>query len=97
MGKVVIGDLKHKQVSEAALTRTPVCPVRLRLEVQTHQEVAQALIVKNFALVRLRQLFAQLDCLLPHLQKKRKGGLQVENKAVIDPAAEAIPESLGND
>lgn len=40
MGKVVIGDLKHKQVSEAALTRTPVCPVRLRLEVQTHQEVA---------------------------------------------------------
>ena len=67
------------------------------LLIQTHQEVAQALIVKNFALVRLRQLFAQLDCLLPHLQKKRKGGLQVENKAVIDPAAEAIPESLGND
>ena len=40
MGKVVIGDLQHKRVSEAALTRTPVCPVSLRLEVQTHQEIA---------------------------------------------------------
>lgn len=40
MGKVVIGDLKHKWVSEAALTRTPVCPVSLRLEVQAYQEVA---------------------------------------------------------
>ena len=39
MGKVVIGDLKHKRVREAALKRTPVCPVSLRLEVQTHQEV----------------------------------------------------------
>lgn len=33
----------------------------------------------------------------PTSSGKRKGGLQVENKAVIDPAAEAIAESLGRD
>lgn len=54
----------------------PLCSAPLQEErhllIQTHQEIAQALVVKNFALVRLRQLFAQLDCLFPHLQKKKK-------------------------
>lgn len=40
---------------------------------QTHQEMAKALVVKHFALVSLSQLFAQFDCLLPHLQKKKSG------------------------
>ena len=39
----------------------------------THQEIAKALIVKHFALVSLSQLFAQLDGLLPHLQKEKSG------------------------
>lgn len=38
---------------------------------QTHQQVAEALVVKYFALIGLSQLFAQFDGLLPHLQKKK--------------------------
>lgn len=61
------------------------------LLIQTHQEIAQTLVVKNSALVRLRQLLAQLDCLLPHLQGKEKEGYKLRTEQSL------IPESRGHD